>query len=344
MAETVRFKEAVLPAPLWPLRVSRHSPWRLWALIAIPATFVVARLVAPYALVFDLMANVSYFAAAPLFVTAIHAWSIRRWRTGVASASLAAVAAAPVVGAIDFVTPITADSPAAKVLFCNIEGRVSAVRPLLALIEREGPDIVAIVEAEKPVVETLLQCDDLAERFPFQVHPRIGFEWPHVIMSRHPLEFLPLRDGQKRYRGLFTFHRAVKISLPRGKIVFSAEHLPSPRRTASWKDGNCRIKMLGALMGEQLAALGLPIVIAGDFNTTPAGYRQRLLQTTTGLHPDRLDGLPVGTWPGWFPPYFRLPLDRVWGSDDVIFLSSSVLEDVGSDHRPILVTFGLRQE
>lgn len=336
-------RETPLSVPLSPLLALPRSPWRLWALITFPAIFVAARLVAPYALSFDLMASVSYFAAVPLACTAFLAWSGRHWGVAIVAAILAIVAAAPVVAEINWGTPICAELPAAKILFCNIEGRVSAVGPLLALIEREQPDIVGIVEADKPVIETLLRSDYLANRFPFQVIPRIGLEWPHVMLSRHPLQSLPLRDEQRRYRWLYTFHRAVTVALPCGKVIFSAEHLPSPRRTASWKDGNQRVGLLGALIGEQLTTLGLPIVIAGDFNTTPTGYRQSLLQSSTGLRPDRLSGFPVGTWPSWFPPYCRLPLDRVWGSDNVIFLSSSVLEGVGSDHRPISVTFRIRQ-
>lgn len=275
----------------------RSSLWRVWVLIAISSVFVAARLVAPFALAFDLLANVSYFAAVPLACVAVLAWSRRLWRTGMASAALAAVAAVPVVAPIALGTPITLDGPTAKVLFCNIEGRVSAVESLLLIIEREDPDIVAIVEAEKPVVRALLQCDDLTDRFPFKVAPQIGLEWPHLIMTRHPLEILRLNDKEKRYRRLYTFHCGVEISLPSGRIVFSAEHLPSPRRTASWRDGNDRIETLGSLIGDQLAPLGLPIVIAGDFNATPSGYRHGLLTALTGLRPDRLGVPPVGTWP-----------------------------------------------
>lgn len=302
--------------------------------------FVAARLLAAYAMPFDLMANVSYFAAVPLAAVAILAASIRRLPAAVVATASAAVAAAPMVLSIERVQTEPA-STTAKVVFCNIEGQVGAVKPFLALIEREQPDLIAIVEAEKPVVDELLQSPRLTAVFPFRITPRIGLEWPHVMLSRHPLEPIKMQDTSKRNRSLYTFHRAMTVALPVGKVIFSVEHLPSPRRTESWKDGNQRIERLGEIIRDQLAPADLPIMIAGDFNTTPTGYRYRLLRAQTGLRPNSFRSLPAGTWPSSFPAYCRLPLDRIWGSQDVIFLSSKVMEDIGSDHRPISVVFAL---
>ncbi len=317
----------------------------LAASLVVPAAFLLARPLARFGLVFDLMANVSYFAAVPLVVTAlVAAWS-RHWGVTGIAAGLAVAAVWPVISAVMPDGPLAAgEGPSVRVLLCNVEGSATAMERLLEVIDREDPDVVAIVEAEMPVVEWLAESPRLRDKFPFRVAPRIGQEWPHVVLSRHAIEPVRFRDEHKRYWGLFTFHRAVIMSLPAGRVVFSVEHLPSPRTTVSWKDGNRRIELLGEVVQQYFKPLGLPVVIAGDFNATPSGYRHWLLASRTGLQPDRVVGLPTGTWPSSLPDFCRLPLDRVWGSDDVIFGTSKVLESIGSDHRPVLVTFQLRQQ
>jgi endonuclease/exonuclease/phosphatase (EEP) superfamily protein YafD len=331
------------PLPEAPLHLTRRAAWLLFAGIAIPAMLVSSRLLSPYALIFDLMANVSYFAAIPLAVAAIWAGVTRQWWLTAVAMGLAAAAASPILLGPECTKAAAEECSSAKLLFCNIGGQVQAVEPLLALIAKEQPDMVAIVEAHKAVVERLLASRFIVDLFPFRVTPRIGLEWPHVILSRHPFEPIALQDPQKRYRSLFTFHRAVVVTLPAGRLVFSTEHLPSPRRASSWKDGNARIKLLGEVTRDHLCRLGVPIVIAGDFNTTPSGYRHRLLHRETGLRPDPIGSVPVGTWPSWLPDYCRLPIDRVWGSNGIAFLSSRVLDEVGSDHRPVSVTFRVAQ-
>ncbi len=343
MSESARNAQHLILPLAAPPRAANRAPWGIWVVITISAMFVVARLAAPYTLLADLMANVSYFASVPLALAAIVAFTKRRWGLAAAAVALAVAAAAPIILAIECGAPVNTESPPAKILVCNIGGQPAAVEPLLALIDREEPHLVAIVEAEKTVVERLLQNRRLSDRFPFRVVPRIGLEWPHVILSRHPLEPIRLQDDKKRYGRLFTFHRAVMVATPAGTVVFSVEHLPSPRRTSAWQDGNLRIRLLGELVRGQFAALGRPIIIAGDFNSTPAGFRYGLLRAQTGLHPDSIGVVPVGTWPSWLPNYCRLPLDRVWGSDEVVFLSRTVLENIGSDHCPVLVKFRLKR-
>jgi endonuclease/exonuclease/phosphatase (EEP) superfamily protein YafD len=314
----------------------------LWGCFAISTSCVLSRLVASYALPFDLIANLSYFAVVPLFAVAFAASAIRWWSLSAVAAVVALVAATPVIRAVAWVSPSSSEeTPVASVLFCNIHGNVAAIAPLLKIVEREQPDVVAIVEAEPLVVERLLATPELNSRFPFWVVPRLGLQWSQVVLSRYRIDPIKMPDADRRYRGLFTFHRANVINLPIGRVIFSAEHVPSPRTTRAWRDGNDRITLLGEVVREHFSALDLPVIIAGDFNSTPAGHRHRLLMTVSGLHPDPIGMYSWGTWPSRVPGWIRLPLDRVWGTPDVRFLARRILEDVGSDHRPIIVTFRL---
>jgi len=314
----------------------------LWAWLSFLTICTAARIAAPYALVIDVLANLSYLAAIPLVFTIIFAAVRGRWAATVTGIVVTGIALSPVIRAIEWVAPAgLAAAPQATVLFCNIHGDVAAVAPLLKAIEREQPDIVAIVEAEPPVVARLLATLESETLFPFRILPRPGMEWSHVVLSRHPIQPIKMHDADRRYRGLFTFHRACTIDLPIGRVIFSTEHLPSPRTTHAWRDGNHRIALIGEVIHEHFASLGHPVVIAGDFNSTPSGYRHRLLEEVAGLHADPLGAFAWGTWPSPLPQWIRLPLDRVWGTPEIHFHSRRILEHVGSDHRPIVVAFGL---
>lgn len=318
--------------------------WSLWAGIALLATVAFSKPVAGLGLAFDLVANVSYFASIPLFVVATVAALTGRWRAAAAAVTSGIFAAAPVLclpGSLSAARD--PQHPSASVMLCNIRGNASAWDELRKLIRRFEPDVLAIVEAENAVVDRIIHDEEINADYPFRVLPRPGLEWPQVILSRHRLTPVELPADASGTVGwtVFSAHLSQIVELPLGRVIFSLEHPPSPRSFFSWQRGNLQIEALGRIVRNHFELSGLPAVIAGDFNTSPAGYRHGLMRSKTGLHPDPETCPPVGTWPSAFPKYLRLPLDRVWGSSRVRFLSRQVLKDVGSDHRPILVRFRL---
>ena len=314
----------------------------IWIAIALCAPFVLSRTVASKSALFDLVANVSYFTAFPLLCVAVFAVVLGRWWAVCVALSAAAVVAYPILSLSSLAT-ITATSSKARasIIFCNIHGNASAWKSLREIIGQRHPDIVAIVEADDAVVERIVSDEEIGATYAYRVIPMQGLEWPQIVLSRHPMKPLQLNVGPPgtRLSSLFSSHRSYTIALPVGDVIFSAEHVPSPRTNSAWELGNSQIRALGELVRYHLVPKGVPLMIAGDFNTSPAGYRDHLIRSETGLHPDPETFLPVGTWPSDFPPFLRLPLDRIWGSEKVVFLSREVLADIGSDHRPICVSF-----
>jgi endonuclease/exonuclease/phosphatase (EEP) superfamily protein YafD len=205
------------------------------------------------------------------------------------------------------------------------------------VIEQRQPDIIVLIEAESSVVESVSTEKALRVRYPFGVLPQRGLAWPIIILSRFPMKPLMPAGDRDRYKFLFSFRRAGVVSLPFGEVILTAEHPPSPRTRQSWADGNQQLLLLAELIRKPFAETGLPVIVAGDFNTTPSGYRTRLLQNRTGLYGDPLGLVPQGSWPSRLPAVWRLPLDRVWVTDGLAFSSREVLQNIGSDHRPVLV-------
>jgi endonuclease/exonuclease/phosphatase (EEP) superfamily protein YafD len=292
--------------------------------------------------VFDLAANLSTFAAPPLVIIAVCGVMSRR-RAVAGSATLGVVAAVGwFLARADWPATPGKQSVETSLLFCNIEGQPAAWPRLRALVEQRQPDLIAIVEAEPAILEAIAADSLITKSYPFRIMPQPGWNWAQVLLSRHPLTPLGLVSDDPRYKFLFSFHRASVVALPQGGLILTAEHPPSPRSPAAWRNGNEKVRLLCEVCRDYFAPHGLPLVVAGDFNTSPTGYRVRLLKELAGLHGDPCAGLNYGSWPSSLPAPLRITLDRVWANESVAFTSREVLPDIGSDHRPILVRFRLK--
>jgi len=317
----------------------------LWMALVVTAMFGVAHLTASWGYAFDLVGNLSYLATWPLAcIFLLGAVTGRR---------LVALAAclSGVVATLPLLTPLGGDVPRAaegfepvSLLLSNVQGDAAAWKRLRSVINERHPDIVVLIEADPAVAESVAADDALKASYPYSITPQPGRSWSIVILSRFPMKPLNPAGNRQRYKFLFSFQRASVVSLPFGDAILTAEHPPSPRTQTAWNDGNQQLLLLGELVRQQFADTGLPVIVAGDFNTTPSGYRTRLLRDCIGLHADPLGAIPRGSWPSGCPAFFRLPLGRVWATAGVAFTSREVLENIGSDHRPVLVGIAAAQQ
>jgi len=100
---------------------------------------------------------------------------------------------------------------------------------------------------------------------------------------------------------------------------------------------------LAAMRNTQLArlteiarALGSPLIIAGDFNSTPWSPHFRTFLQRAALIPTSAVAGIAGTWPAWFA-MLSIPIDHCLTSDHFDVVRQYVGPDVGSDHYPIVV-------
>jgi endonuclease/exonuclease/phosphatase (EEP) superfamily protein YafD len=89
----------------------------------------------------------------------------------------------------------------------------------------------------------------------------------------------------------------------------------------------------------ELAASGLPVVMAGDFNATPwsAGWsvvQQAGLSRATPLRP---------TWPAHAGIPALIPIDHIAASAHWVVRNSRRGPAIGSDHFPVEAVLALRQ-
>lgn len=170
-----------------------------------------------------------------------------------------------------------------RVVSFNIAYGIHVDRALEALRASEplrDPDVLALQEMDAPGVERVARELHLnAVYFPSGVHPKHGRDFGCALLSPWPLEdprklVLPHAAHGTRLR-----RSAVSAIVVRGgfRVRVYSVHLPSPLGVS----GGSRREQVAVLIADAdaVAATGLPVVVAGDFNShgfgeqfTHAGY------------------------------------------------------------------------
>ncbi|MBL1218580.1 MAG: hypothetical protein D8M59_13940 [Planctomycetes bacterium] len=229
-----------------------------------------------------------------------------------------------------------------RLLLCNLGDRYEALTPLWEAAQRERADVILLAEVNPPVASAFVSRPEVEDEYPFAEVVRREMSWHMAVLSRWPLR--PIQFNQtdfEHFKHLFAYRRSLYVDLPSGsRFLLAGIHAPSPRSAETWAMGNETVSLLIQCTLQYLLPTGFPVIVAGDFNSTPSGYRYRAMKQESDLHSADDVARLSGTWPAGLPiGPLRLMLDHVWGSNDVRFESCRVLEDIGSDHRPILVGF-----
>jgi endonuclease/exonuclease/phosphatase (EEP) superfamily protein YafD len=89
--------------------------------------------------------------------------------------------------------------------------------------------------------------------------------------------------------------------------------------------------------------LGERVAICGDFNAVPWSSSFRNLASDAGLSDVHRGHWLAGSWPSW-SALVRVPIDNCLISRGVTVLEHAHGPDVGSDHLPLIIRFGLSAE
>lgn len=106
---------------------------------------------------------------------------------------------------------------------------------------------------------------------------------------------------------------------------------PAGQVNAAWRDGQL------AELARHVSQLERPALVVGDLNATPWSVGLRIL-AAGGLGFRSLE-------PPWMPTWqvrsvFAIPIDHALGTAPLVFTDRAVGPDLGSDHRPVIVTVG----
>ncbi|WP_028455004.1 endonuclease/exonuclease/phosphatase family protein [Chitinilyticum litopenaei] len=203
--------------------------------------------------------------------------------------------------------------------YVNNPDRVLAAQALL----REGPELLLLTEADAGWQAAL---QPLAAAMPHGCARHDDSPFGIALLAKQPLRHCAV----KTVAGLPGWLPYVCAELASGLVVYGI-HPPPPlgAELAGWRDA-----MLDGLAG-QIAAETAPVLVLGDFNSTPYSpvylrFRQRARLQETG----------AAGWPSWGPPGWPalLPLDRVLARG--VRVNARIGPALGSDHRLLRLGVG----
>lgn len=219
-----------------------------------------------------------------------------------------------------------AGAPQLSVLSLNVH-RVNPQRMgVLDYVVAADADVVLLMEVDEGWMNVLLP---LAEKYPHRLAEPRPDNFGMALFSRVPLE-----DARLMWLGPAQVPSATaRINLGGRELLFVGTHPVPPISAATTQARDEQLALLAAYA----SASGLPVLLAGDLNTTPWSAGMRALR-------DARLGSCGGAAP-WKPTWrarsaFAIPIDQALCTAPLVITRRVVGPDVGSDHRPLHVVAG----
>jgi endonuclease/exonuclease/phosphatase (EEP) superfamily protein YafD len=275
-----------------------------------------------------------WWAELPIHLTVQHALALvvvglglacaRAWRWASACALLAVLHLMP---PLTVMRPVQRGArPDLRMLVANVLTSNEDPQRLLALIARERPDAIALVEVDDAWIAAL---EPLRGDYPHRVVETRDDNFGVALFSR-----LPFAGSTILHIGGFELP-VIDATLAGDRAMrVVVAHPPPP---VSSDHSEVRDAMLAALAG-RIAADGRTVVV-GDLNCTAWAAPFRALLRDGRLRDSHPGWWREATWPAPLG-MLGIPIDQVLTGEGVVVTDRRVGESIGSDHLPIIV--GLR--
>lgn len=220
-------------------------------------------------------------------------------------------------------------TPSIKLLVGNVYQYNREFQLLNDQIIAENPDIVLLVETDKWWKDQCL--DHFGKQFPEQVLRDKENTYGMLLFSK-----LTLSETQVRYLIDEEIPSiTTKVKLKNGELIklFALHPVPPvPTQNLFSTDRDAEI----LLIGKEAKKENLPVIVAGDLNDVAWSYTTNLFQKISGLLDPRRGRGFYSTFHAQ-KPLFRWPLDHIFCSTQFRLQTMKRLNDIGSDHFPIMV-------
>lgn len=227
--------------------------------------------------------------------------------------------------------------PVLKLMTHNLFGLNYDMARVAGAIARENPDIVALQEYFPEQRERLPQL--LRASYPYSAYCVGGKRANIAIFSKLPFE--QTHDGdcsESEPAAQRTAHILARFTLANGsRFAVLTTHF-------DWPFPIERQRQQREIIVKAIAGVDVPLLVVGDFNSTPWSHAQRDFAAAAGLQRQTHGILtwPVRFWiKGWRDTLPILPLDQVMTKGAVTIHDLYTGAPTGSDHLPVVVTFSI---
>lgn len=220
-------------------------------------------------------------------------------------------------------TPAAASGPTVKVLLFNVYYYNRRLDEAARIVRELNPDIVVLHEVIPRIRPDL---DAMADAFPYRVESWLERPADALILSRFPLEDLAAELPEPKHRRPLG---VAKVAIGDRTLTLFAAHLSLPPLLEGRGSQMAEMREIA----ETVNGLTGPRLLVGDFNASTWGAVVTHARTFAAL--DVLTG-PSGTWPTFLPRDLGIPIDHMLASQELTFVSRTLVTIPGSDHRAVL--------
>lgn len=217
-----------------------------------------------------------------------------------------------------------------------------------AMLAASGADVAVVLEIWTGMMRSYMAGEGFRATHGYGKLPQYAMSGSPAILSRFPVEpeesGLGRKLGQVRRELWDHYYRIEVVHAPSGSFVLIQAHARSPRRAARWAYGLDQLLAVAEIVGRVEAIAGLPVVVAGDFNSPPTSVRARAFADRSGLVRAKPWHVVGGTFPAVVPDFLALAIDGVYASPGVRVKSWEMVGSAGSDHRGVVIELVFGQE
>jgi endonuclease/exonuclease/phosphatase (EEP) superfamily protein YafD len=211
-----------------------------------------------------------------------------------------------------------------RVVMANVLVDNHNYESLAALITRERPDVVGLVEV---TTAWLAGLAEVRSEFPYRVDYPLGNRGISLWFRQQPLSLdrpeVLATDGNAMVHATFLLGGQVRH--------LWLVHPSNPLGHRGRRTSNAEL----AALAERVASTGGSRLVVGDLNRTEGSPCFRDFLRISGLRDSRLGFGRQPSWPVWSP--YRISIDHAFVSGDLAVTQRRLGPSIGSDHRPLIL-------
>lgn len=211
-----------------------------------------------------------------------------------------------------------ATGPSVKIINYNVLSTSPHQEVIDAWIREQQPDVIALVEGNYRWADTVAGLKDI---LPYSLLLDNTGNVGIILLSKYPLQNQQYRQMTEPF---FWPMMSVDIDLPVGLTRFIIAHSPTPVSSENLRMGRIQLRGFGELAG----ASELPVVLMGDFNTTPWTKPYIDVMREHQLYGNKL----TASWPSGMYA-FGIPIDQIVAGKGAVVSNITTGPTHYSDHR-----------